>query len=57
MEARAATLDRMLYLHVHEENPRALAFYERSGYRLTGKVEQYALNPRQRELEMVKEVR
>lgn len=56
VEAWAATIDRMLYLHVHEHNLRALAFYERSGYRLTGKVEQYALNPHQRELEMVKEL-
>src|SRR5690554_1481063 len=56
-EAWAAGVDRLLYLHVHEDNPRALAFYERSGYRLTGKVEQYALNPLQRELEMVKELR
>jgi ribosomal protein S18 acetylase RimI-like enzyme len=57
VEAWAAGIDRLLYLHVHEDNPRALAFYERSGYRLTGKVEQYALNPSQRELEMVKELR
>jgi GNAT superfamily N-acetyltransferase len=54
VEAWAATVDRMLYLHVHEDNPRATAFYLRNGYRLTGKAERYALNPHQRELEMVK---
>lgn len=57
VEAWAATIDRMLFLHVHEDNPRALAFYQRSGYQLTGKVERYALNPHQRELEMVKVLR
>ena len=57
VEAWAATIDRMLHLHVHEDNPRALAFYQRSGYRLTGKTEPYVLNPQQRELEMVKELR
>jgi ribosomal protein S18 acetylase RimI-like enzyme len=54
VEAWAATIDRILHLHVHEENARALAFYERSGYRLTGRTEPYLLNPQQRELEMVK---
>lgn len=57
IEAWAATIDDVLFLHVHEENPRAIAFYQRSGYRLTGKVEQYILNPGQRELEMVKGLR
>jgi GNAT superfamily N-acetyltransferase len=57
VEAWAATFDRMLYLHVHEDNPRAIAFYRRNGYRPTGKVERYALNPSQRELEMVKDLR
>ena len=57
VESWAARIDRLLHLHVHDGNPRALAFYERNGYRLTGKVEQYILNPRQRELEMVKELR
>lgn len=57
IEEWAASVDRLLHLHVHEANPRALAFYERSGYRLTGKTEPYALDPSQRELEMVKELR
>ncbi|MHA6669185.1 GNAT family N-acetyltransferase [Homoserinimonas sp. A447] len=57
VEEWAATVNRKIHLHVHEDNPRALAFYERSGYRLTGKSEAYALNPEQRELEMVKELR
>ena len=57
VEAWAATVDRTLHLHVHEDNPRALAFYEREGYRLTGKTEPYVLNPQQRELEMVKSLR
>ena len=56
VEAWASTIDRALYLHVHEDNPRATAFYLRSGYRFTGKVERYALNPHQRELEMVKDL-
>lgn len=55
VEAWAATLAGALFLHVHEDNLRAIAFYQRNGYRLTGKVEQYILNPGQRELEMVKE--
>lgn len=56
VEAWAKTFGDSLFLHVHEHNPRAIAFYQRSGYRLTGKVEQYILNPGQRELEMVKEL-
>ena len=54
VEAWAATVGNALFLYVHEDNPRAIAFYQRSGYRLTGKVEQYILNPGRRELEMVK---
>jgi GNAT superfamily N-acetyltransferase len=57
IEKWAAGVGRMLHLHVHEDNARALAFYEREGYRLTGKTEPYVLNPEQRELEMVKELR
>jgi GNAT superfamily N-acetyltransferase len=57
IEEWAASVGQVLHLHVHEANPRALAFYQRSGYRLTGKVEPYALDPNQRELEMVKELR
>lgn len=54
IEAWAGAVGTELFLHVHEDNPRAIAFYQRSGYRLTGRVEQYILNPSQRELEMVK---
>jgi GNAT superfamily N-acetyltransferase len=57
IEEWAASVGQLLHLHVHEANPRALAFYQRSGYRLTGKVEPYALDPSQRELEMAKELR
>jgi len=57
VEEWAASVGQLLHLHVHEANSRALAFYQRSGYRLTGKVEPYALDPSQRELEMVKELR
>ena len=57
IETWAAGVDRTLYLHVHEDNARALAFYEREGYRQTGKTEPYVLNPEQRELEMVKVLR
>lgn len=56
IEEWAAGVGRMLHLHVHEDNARALAFYEREGYRKTGKTEPYVLDPRQRELEMVKEL-
>ena len=53
IEAWAVTVGTELFLHVHEDNPRAIAFYQRNGYRMTGKVEQYILTPSQRELEMV----
>jgi GNAT superfamily N-acetyltransferase len=56
VEQWATTIHPVLYLHVHEDNPRATAFYLRSGYRFTGKVERYALNPHQREFEMVKDL-
>ncbi|WBU36980.1 GNAT family N-acetyltransferase [Homoserinibacter sp. YIM 151385] len=45
--------DRIL-LEVNEENPRAIAFYERHGYEPTGEWRPYPLDPRQRELEMAK---
>lgn len=43
-----------LLLHVHEQNPRAIAFYERSGYERTGVTVPYVLDESQLELEMVK---
>lgn len=54
IEAWASTVGKELFLHVHEQNERAIAFYRRSGYRMTGKVVQYILSPSQREFEMVK---
>ncbi|NJC66091.1 GNAT family N-acetyltransferase [Planosporangium flavigriseum] len=41
-----------LFLHVHEDNARAIAFYRRRGYDFTGAREPYALDPAQTELEM-----
>ena len=43
-----------LLLHVHEQNPRAIGFYERSGYERTGVTVPYVLDSSQLELEMVK---
>ncbi|MFZ6990758.1 GNAT family N-acetyltransferase [Curtobacterium sp. RRHDQ66] len=34
-----------LTLAVHEDNPRAIAFYERRGFALTGETEEYPLPP------------
>jgi ribosomal protein S18 acetylase RimI-like enzyme len=39
-------------LEVHEDNPRARAYYERRGFRLTGRSVPYALDRSQRDLEM-----
>jgi ribosomal protein S18 acetylase RimI-like enzyme len=43
-----------LLLEVHEDNPRAQAFYRRHGFELTGGWTPYALDPSQRDLEMAK---
>ncbi|MFJ9774817.1 GNAT family N-acetyltransferase [Kitasatospora sp. NPDC101157] len=43
--AQVNTDVRWLTLGVHEENERALAFYRRLGFELTGKVVPYGLNP------------
>jgi ribosomal protein S18 acetylase RimI-like enzyme len=43
-----------LRLEVHEGNHRARAFYERRGYEPTGESRPYPLDPRQRELEMIR---
>jgi len=56
VESWAAAVDSRLKLHVHENNPRALAFYQRCGFELSGRVQPYALDRSQRELEMVKEL-
>ncbi|WP_411722017.1 GNAT family N-acetyltransferase [Mycetocola sp.] len=41
-----------LTLHVHEDNDRAIAFYRRRGYDLTGRTIPYNLDPTKNELEM-----
>ena len=41
-------------LHVHENNPRARAAYERRGFEYTGERLPYVLNPAETELAMVK---
>ncbi|MCW4459210.1 GNAT family N-acetyltransferase [Microbacterium sp. MPKO10] len=43
-----------LTLHVHEDNARARAAYERRGFVQTGHTVPYSLDPRRRELEMIK---
>ncbi|WP_245534566.1 GNAT family N-acetyltransferase [Sanguibacter keddieii] len=44
-------------LHVHEDNPRAQAFYARRGFVATGRTVPYPLVPEEREVEMVKDLR
>ncbi|WP_143761607.1 GNAT family N-acetyltransferase, partial [Clavibacter michiganensis] len=41
-----------LRLEVHEDNPRARAYYERRGFVLTGRSVPYALDRTQKDLEM-----
>jgi ribosomal protein S18 acetylase RimI-like enzyme len=41
-----------LTLLVHEDNDRAIAFYRRRGYELTGRTVPYNLDPSKNELEM-----
>jgi ribosomal protein S18 acetylase RimI-like enzyme len=43
---------RALRLEVHEDNPRARAYYERRGFVLTGRSVPYALDRTQKDLEM-----
>lgn len=43
---------RVIRLLVHEDNPRAAAFYARAGFRPTGHREPYALDPAREEIEM-----
>lgn len=43
-----------LRLHVHEDNVRARAFYERRGFVATGHTEPYVLDPSRTELEMLR---
>ncbi|MCG6498483.1 N-acetyltransferase [Kitasatospora sp. A2-31] len=51
--ARTAAGARRLVLTVHEDNPRATAFYERRGFAFTGASEPYVLDPDSRLAEMV----
>ncbi|GAA1838779.1 GNAT family N-acetyltransferase [Agromyces salentinus] len=46
-----------LRLEVHERNPRAIAFYEKLGFTLTGRTREYELAPGGLELEMIKPLR
>ncbi|WIB15026.1 GNAT family N-acetyltransferase [Curtobacterium sp. MCPF17_050] len=48
--------DRIL-LHVHEDNPRAIAFYRRRGFVPTGRLVPYPLPPYGEELELRKALR
>ena len=43
-----------LRLEVHEDNPRAIRFYEKLGFTLTGRSRDYELAPGGLELEMIK---
>lgn len=53
IEAWAVPWGRLTLL-VNETNARAIAFYRRRGYEFTGQGEPYALDPRTRELEMLR---
>ena len=52
VEGWAITWGDHLYLEVHSENPRAIAYYRRRGYEPTGRTQRYVLDPDQTELEM-----
>ena len=54
IEEWADTHGSTLRLTVHEQNRRAQAFYRRRGYDLTGTITDYALDPNQQELEMMR---
>ena len=56
VERWAAGHGTTLRLHVHEDNPRALAFYERRGFVRTGHTEPYGLDPTRSEIEMVEQL-
>jgi GNAT superfamily N-acetyltransferase len=53
---RAAIPEGRLLLHVHEDNPRARAFYARRGYAETGRTIPYPLDRSQNEVEMALEL-
>jgi len=46
-----------LRLEVHEDNPRAIRFYEKLGFTRTGRSREYELEPGGLELEMIKPLR
>ena len=52
IEDWARTESDRLTLHVHEENARARAFYERRGFVATGRTVPYPLAPDELEVEM-----
>ena len=52
--ARAEVPDGRLVLHVHEQNPRARAFYSRRGFEATGRTIPYPLDRSQNEIEMAR---
>ena len=54
VEEWARTEGDSLTLHVHEANPRAIAFYTRRGYESTGRVIPYPLDPSANEFELRK---
>ena len=56
VEAWARTEGGRLTLHVHEDNARAMASYERRGFTFSGHAIPYNLDPSKNELEMVKEL-
>ncbi len=56
IEDWARTEGTQLTLHVHEENARARAYYERRGFAPTGHTIAYNLDPTKNELEMVKQL-
>ncbi|QTX06261.1 GNAT family N-acetyltransferase [Agromyces archimandritae] len=57
IEGWAAGWGDALTLEVHEQNPRAIRFYERHGFTLTGRRRPYELPPGGLELEMIKPLR
>lgn len=57
VEAWAAERSTTLTLHVHEDNRHARSAYRRLGFAETGTTIPYPLDPRARELEMVKVLR
>jgi ribosomal protein S18 acetylase RimI-like enzyme len=56
VERWAAEHGTTLRLHVHEDNLRARAFYERRGFVLTGHTEPYELDPTRAEVEMIRQL-